>query len=45
MFLKPTASVPSTVQFESVPEVGVPRTGATKVTVLENVAFDVTLSG
>jgi hypothetical protein len=25
VFLKPTASVPSTVQPESVPEVGVPR--------------------
>jgi len=31
MFLKPTASVPSTVQFDSVPLVGVPRTGVTKV--------------
>jgi hypothetical protein len=31
VFLKPTASVPSTVQVLSVPEVGVPRTGVTKV--------------
>jgi len=31
MFLKPTESVPSTVQFDSVPLVGVPRTGVTKV--------------
>ena len=31
MFLKPTASVQSTVHPESVPEVGVPRTGVTRV--------------
>ena len=31
MFLKPTASVPSTVQALSVPDVGVPRTGVTSV--------------
>jgi hypothetical protein len=30
MFLKPTASVPSTVQAESVPDDGVPRTGVVK---------------
>jgi hypothetical protein len=31
MFLKPTASVPSTVQELSVPLDGVPRTGVTNV--------------
>jgi hypothetical protein len=31
MFLKPTGLVPSAVQVLSVPEVGVPRTGVTKV--------------
>ena len=31
MFLKPTASVPSTVQLLRVPDVGVPSTGVTKV--------------
>ncbi len=31
MFLKPTESVPSTVQFDSVPLEGVPRIGVTKV--------------
>ena len=31
MFLNPTALVPSTVQLDNVPEVGVPRTGVTNV--------------
>jgi hypothetical protein len=31
MFLKPTGLVPSAVQFVNAPEVGVPRTGVTKV--------------
>jgi hypothetical protein len=30
-FLKPTSSVPSTVQLLSVPEAGVPKAGVTKV--------------
>jgi hypothetical protein len=31
MFLNPTWSVPSAVQLDRLPEVGVPRTGVTKV--------------
>ena len=36
MFLKPTASVPSTVQLLKVPLVGVPRTGVTNVGLVAN---------
>ena len=39
MFLKPTASVPSTVQLLKVPEVGVPSTGVTKVGLVANTLF------
>ena len=31
VFLNPTASVPSTVQLLKLPDVGVPRTGVTRV--------------
>ena len=36
MFLKPTESVPSTVQLLNVPLVGVPRTGVTNVGLVAN---------
>jgi hypothetical protein len=36
MFLKPTASVPSTVQPDNVPEDGVPSTGVTSVGLVAN---------
>ena len=44
MFLKPTASVPSTVQLLNVPLVGVPSTGVTSVGLVANTAEPVPVS-
>ena len=44
MFLNPTASVPSTVQAESTPLVGVPSTGVTKVGDVANTKAPVPVS-
>jgi hypothetical protein len=44
MFLKPTASVPSTVQAESTPLVGVPSNGVTKVGDVANTKAPVPVS-
>ena len=44
MFLKPTASVPSTVQLDSVPLVGVPSNGVTKVGDVANTKAPVPVS-
>jgi hypothetical protein len=39
IFLKPTASVPSTVQLDNVPDVGVPRIGVTNVGLVASTTF------
>ena len=44
MVRKPTVLVPSTVQFDNVPDVGVPSTGVTKVGLVANTKAPVPVS-